>query len=71
MATQEFLRAAAFGRPGRFGFSANFTFSPGAVGIGAIWIAIWVKGPEGQFPLIPPGWRYAAALPSPEPKDDF
>ncbi|MGH7123735.1 MAG: hypothetical protein ACREFI_05135 [Stellaceae bacterium] len=56
--------------PGRFGFSANFNFPPGAVGSGAIWIAIWVKGPEGQFPLTPAGGPYAA-LPSPEPKDDL
>ena len=56
--------------PGRFGFSANFSFPPGAVGSGAIWIAIWVKGPEGQFPLTPAGWPYAA-VPSPEPKDEF
>ena len=35
-----------------------------------IWIAIWVKGPEGQFPLTPAGWPFAAA-PSPEPKDEF
>lgn len=56
--------------PGRFGFSANFNFAPGATGSGAIWIAIWVKGPEGQFPLTPAGWPYAQ-LPSPEPKDDF
>jgi len=56
--------------PGRFGFSANFMFPAGAQGSGAIWIAIWVKGPEGQFPLTPTGWPYAA-VPSPEPKDDF
>ena len=56
--------------PGRFAFSANFNFPPGATGSGAIWIAIWVKGPEGQFPLTPASWPYAA-LPSPEPKDDF
>ncbi len=56
--------------PGRFGFSANFNFPPGATGSGAIWIAIWVKGPEGQFPLTPAGWPYAT-LPSPEPRDDF
>ena len=56
--------------PGRFGFSANFTFSPGAVGNGAIWLAIWVKGPERQFPLTPSGWPYAS-VPSPEPKDEF
>ena len=56
--------------PGRFGFSANFNFPPGAKGSGAIWLAIWVKGPEGQFPLTPAGWPYAA-VPSPEPKDDF
>jgi hypothetical protein len=56
--------------PGRFGFSANFAFPPGAVGNGAIWIAIWVKGLEGQFPLTPPGWPYAG-VPSPEPRDEF
>ena len=56
--------------PGRFGFSANFMFPPGAQGKGAIWIAIWIKGPEGQFPLTPAGWPYAA-VPSPEPNDDF
>ncbi len=56
--------------PGRFGFSANFAFPPGAVGNGAIWIAIWVKGLEGQFPLTPSGWPYAG-VPSPEPRDEF
>ena len=56
--------------PGRFGFSANFNFPPGATGSGAIWVAIWVKGPEGQFPLTPAGWPYAN-LPSPAPQDDF
>ena len=56
--------------PGRFGFSANFTFTPGATGSGAIWVAIWVKGPEGQFPLTPAGWPYAT-VPSPEPKEEF
>ncbi|HKF72142.1 MAG TPA: hypothetical protein VKB68_10345 [Stellaceae bacterium] len=55
--------------PGRFGFSANFIFPAGAQGSGAIWIAIWVKGPEGQFPLTPAGWPYAA-VPA-DPKDDF
>jgi hypothetical protein len=56
--------------PGRFGFSANFAFPAGAVGSGAIWVAIWIKGPEGQFPLTPAGWPYAT-VPSPEPKDEF
>ena len=56
--------------PGRFGFSANFNFPPGATGSGAIWVAIWIKGPEGQFPLTPAGWPYAK-LPSPGPADDF
>jgi hypothetical protein len=56
--------------PGRFGFSANFAFPPGAVGSGAIWVAVWVRGPEGQFPLTPAGWPYAS-VPSPEPKDEF
>ena len=56
--------------PGRYGFSANFNFPPGATGSGAIWVAIWVKGPEGQFPLTPAGWPFAT-VPSPEPKDDF
>ena len=56
--------------PGRFGFSANFNFPPGAVGNGAIWIAIWIKGPEGQFPLTPAGWPFATG-PSPESKDEF
>ena len=56
--------------PGRFGFSPNFNFPPGAQGSGAIWVAIWVKGPEGQFPLTPAGWPYAN-LPSPEPNDGF
>jgi hypothetical protein len=56
--------------PGRFGFSPNFNFPPGAQGSGAIWVAIWVKGPEGQFPLTPAGWPYAS-VPSPAPPDDF